>query len=86
MYAVEIDFDEASKVWMANKTRNGLCMAYKCEAITKKGQQCSKKAVPRPLATVHMCSNHLRYGKSVYLHRQSSVDDSADASLPSFQE
>jgi hypothetical protein len=63
MYAVEIDFDEASKAWMANKIRNGPCMAYRCETITKKGQQCSKKAVPRSLATVHMCSNHLRYGK-----------------------
>lgn len=60
MYAVEIDFDEASKAWMGNKIRNGPCMAYKCEAITKKGQQCSKKAVPRPLADVHMCARHGR--------------------------
>lgn len=41
----EIDFDDASKQWRANKRRlaNG-CYEYVCMGITKKGKQCVKRS------------------------------------------
>ncbi len=40
-YEVNIDFDEASKAWMANKTRLSNCTyKYICGATTKKGTRC----------------------------------------------
>jgi len=36
----DIDFDEASRAWMANKVRKGLMINYRCSAIQKNGLQC----------------------------------------------
>jgi hypothetical protein len=43
---VTIDFDEASKAWLANKVRVGPgCYRYTCVAITKTGQPCKRVAI-----------------------------------------
>lgn len=45
--SVEIDFDEASKYWNANKRRVGNAPIYEyvCGAICKNGQFCQKRPV-----------------------------------------
>jgi len=58
-----IDFDAASAAWMANKLRRGPSMAYRCQAITKTGKQCTRAATSkididnRPAC----CPNHTKY-------------------------
>jgi hypothetical protein len=44
-YEVNIDFDEASREWKANKksTKNG-CYKYVCIQITKSGNQCKRES------------------------------------------
>ena len=43
---VTIDFDEASKAWLANKVRVGPgCYRYTCVAITKTGHSCKRVAI-----------------------------------------
>ena len=60
-YLVEIDFDDASAQWRANKRRfaNG-CYKYVCIGITKTGKQCSKS----PYGYENYCKIHLEgFGK-----------------------
>lgn len=54
-YKVNIDFDEASEAWKANKksTGNG-CYKYICEATTKNGKKCRRN----PIAGCNFCSIH----------------------------
>ena len=41
IYEVDIDFDGASKAWLANKISIGIgSYKYKCSAITKKDTNC----------------------------------------------
>jgi hypothetical protein len=46
LFKVEIDFDEASRAWRANKkpTGNG-CFKYICSARTKTGKDCCRDSV-----------------------------------------
>lgn len=46
IYEVDIDFDGASEAWNMNKKRlpNG-CYEYVCEAITRTGKKCCRKAI-----------------------------------------
>jgi hypothetical protein len=55
LYEVNIDFDEASKAWYANKKRmpNSMCR-YICLGITKKGNACNRK----PLIHSDYCYCH----------------------------
>lgn len=47
MYAVEIDFDEASEAWKANKKYIGNgTYKYICLQKTKTGNPCKKEALP----------------------------------------
>jgi hypothetical protein len=47
LYEVNIDFDDASKQWHANKKFVGNGMyKYICPKITKKGNVCGKKCLP----------------------------------------
>jgi len=39
---LDIDFDEASNAWHANKIRKGYMFYYRCAAIQKNGNQCAK--------------------------------------------
>jgi len=39
-FTMEIDFDAASKAWMANKIRKGPALAYRCMQIQKNGAPC----------------------------------------------
>jgi len=59
---MEIDFDAASKAWMANKIRKGPALVYRCTQIQKNGAPCplpaKSECIPeRP----HLCKRH---GKS----------------------
>jgi hypothetical protein len=46
-YEVNIDFDEASAAWKANKKskRNGT-YRYVCQGLTKTGKKCSREPFP----------------------------------------
>jgi len=48
LYEVNIDFDEASRAWKANKkpTVNG-CYKYICLTKTKQGKACKREACPQ---------------------------------------
>lgn len=44
---VDIDFDEASKAWKANKKSIGNgCYTYICIKINKSGKSCKNKSLP----------------------------------------
>jgi hypothetical protein len=51
---MDIDFEAASKAWMANKIRKGAMLYYKCQATLKSGVPCSLAAV----GTLHFCKRH----------------------------
>jgi hypothetical protein len=78
---VDIDFDEASNAWMANKIRRGHSMAYRCQAITKNGTQCTRPAI----SIIHTsespvcCTSHTKYGKPTQFAPWSSLGDSVGA-------
>lgn len=47
LYSVEIDFDEASEAWKANKKSMGNgTYKYTCLQKTKTGNSCKKEALP----------------------------------------
>jgi hypothetical protein len=55
VYAVEIDFDEASAAWKANKVAQGNGMySYKCMGRTKLDSPCKRK----PLSGCDFCKLH----------------------------
>jgi hypothetical protein len=60
LYTVNIDFDEASAAWKANKkpTQNG-CYKYVCQQTTKAGKLCSFEA----LAGCDYCKKHNKMRK-----------------------
>ncbi len=46
LYSVDIDFDEASRVWKLNKRSKGNgCYDYICQGITKKNKKCIRKCL-----------------------------------------
>jgi hypothetical protein len=49
-----IDFEAASKAWMANKIRKGAMVYYKCQATLKTGDPCKLTAV----GTLYFCKRH----------------------------
>ena len=55
LYEVNINFDEATEAWRANKkyTGNGM-YKYICCGITKTGKQCNRK----PLFNYDYCKTH----------------------------
>lgn len=54
-YAVDIDFDEASEAWLANKKRHpDATYSYKCLRQTKMGRECNRK----PVAYTNFCYCH----------------------------
>jgi hypothetical protein len=57
---VNIDFDEATRVWRSNKIPQGNeTYKYKCEGITQKGHQCTKTAnTANIFATGFFCTQH----------------------------
>jgi hypothetical protein len=47
LYIVEIDFDEASRMWKANKKSIGNgSYKYICSQITKSGNECKRESLP----------------------------------------
>ena len=57
IYAVEIDFDEASRAWNKNKKKVGLQYVYVCGATTKKGDNCLNKR----FKDLEYCYRHRNY-------------------------
>ena len=57
LYEVDIDFDEASAAWRANKkqTSNGM-FKYICCGITKTGNKCARQ----PLQKSEYCKTHTK--------------------------
>jgi hypothetical protein len=56
LYEVNIDFDEASRAWKANKKSIGNgSYKYICCGITKTGNKCNRQS----LDFVHYCKTHL---------------------------
>ena len=46
-FLVDIDFDESSRVWKANKVSKGNgTYGYKCERMNKNGEPCRQMACP----------------------------------------
>jgi hypothetical protein len=64
---VNIDFDESSNAWMANKIRRGPAMAYRCQAITKNGTQCTRPVLPiiQISDSPVCCTSHTKYGTPI---------------------
>ena len=60
LYSVDIDFDDASNSWKANKvsTGNG-CYKYVCKKRSIKNNTCNKKCLPGE----EYCSVHLKMCK-----------------------
>lgn len=58
----DIDFDEASRAWQANKVRRGHMIYYRCIALQQNGCQCTRAAIQSPLH----CTQHAKsYQKSL---------------------
>jgi hypothetical protein len=53
MYKVEIDFDEASRLWRQNKIRVGSMYYYRCSH-----DKCKRKAIINPLLKFFLCKWH----------------------------
>ena len=66
-YEVNIDFDEASKAWMANKksTGNG-SYKYICEQKTQMGEPCKRE----PKKGFSYCSIHVKNNKKLNIVKQ----------------
>lgn len=59
LYTIEIDFDEASKEWNANKRKVGNgCYKYLCNYKCKSGNLCKRE--PKP--SNDFCSTHFTKG------------------------
>lgn len=59
-YSVDIDFDEASRLWRSNKRLTGEGhFSYLCRATTKSGKSCNKCAV----GGTDYCGMHRSYGQ-----------------------
>lgn len=58
---MEIDFDAASKAWMANKMRRGPALSYRCTQVQKNGDPCplpaKSECVP---GKPHLCKRHAK--------------------------
>jgi len=54
-------FDQSSEAWSKNKIRKGHCMAYKCAALTREGNPCSKAAAIKDGTSDHLCKQHKMY-------------------------
>jgi hypothetical protein len=54
---MDIDFEIASKAWMANKIRKGAMVYYKCQATLKSGIPC-KLASTAGAGEPHLCKRH----------------------------
>ena len=56
---VEIDFDEASSAWKANKVSKGNgTYGYKCEKLLRNGKPCAHIAVPSLMGGADFCKRH----------------------------
>jgi hypothetical protein len=57
LYMVEIDFDEASRMWKANKKSIGNgSYKYICSQTTKSGNECKRESLPGS----HYCKQHFK--------------------------
>jgi hypothetical protein len=54
---MDIDFEIASKAWMANKIRKGAMLYYKCQATLKSGSPCKLASTAGP-GDPHFCKRH----------------------------
>ena len=75
---IDIDFDEASAAWMANKVRRGAMVYYLCTATQKSGKPCTRISSNEETAKhpdrSQLCTQHARYG-----HSNTSTDVSNSA-------
>ena len=57
LYMVEIDFDEASRLWKANKKSIGNgSYKYICSQTTKSGNECKRESLPGS----NYCKQHFK--------------------------
>jgi hypothetical protein len=57
LYMFEIDFDEASRMWNANKKSIGNgSYKYICSQTTKSGNECKRESLPGS----HYCKQHFK--------------------------
>ena len=54
-YTVDINFDEASTAWRANKARVGACYKYVCGKTSAAGKPCQRK----PVQNCDNCHQHV---------------------------
>ena len=54
------DWDAASAAWKENKIRRGEMYYYRCTAIQRNGQQCSKPDLQPIAPGSHICKMHRR--------------------------
>ena len=77
-----IDFDDASRVWQANKVRRGPMLYYRCTAIQQNGCQCPRAALQGPLH----CTQHAKsYQKSLLGGNSCGQPANSPWSLPLLQ-
>ncbi len=62
---IQLDFDEASNAWMANKVRRGAMVYYHCTATQKNGKPCTRiaanEAATKSPEKALLCTQHSRY-------------------------
>jgi hypothetical protein len=65
MFEVNINFDDASRAWKANKIRDKYAhYSYKCQALTLTGNKCNRKAdVANIYSTELYCKRHCSFKK-----------------------
>lgn len=56
LYEVDIDFDDASREWRANKKKVGEQFAYICGIVLKNGKTCQRK--PKTCDNTVRCFQH----------------------------
>jgi len=67
-FTVDIDFDEASAAWMANKVRRGPSLCYQCTAMKKDGNPCVKPILSHTSISPMLCKMHQRFSMSHLSH------------------
>jgi hypothetical protein len=68
-----IDWDAASAAWKENKIRRGEMYYYRCTAIQRNGQQCSKPDLQPIAPGSHICKMHRRTTTQAPLQKENHL-------------
>ena len=76
---IDIDFDEASAAWMANKVRRNAMVYYKCTAMQKSGKPCTRISSNEETAKhpdrSQLCTQHARCTSQAQAQKSPSLAD-----------